>query len=241
MKTAAALLATLLLPSAIAPAQTPPVSRPDNTVIETLYLNNISAPNEANEVTTGLRNLLDPKDKIYLVPAQNAIVVDAPPDQIALARKLLKDLDRPRKTYRLGYTITEMDNGKSIGTQHFGVIVVAGGRTTLKQGSKVPVATGTFNSGNTGAQTQFTYLDVGLNIDSSVDESLDGLRLRSKVEQSSLSEEKSSLGPQDPIVRQTVMEGTSILTLGKPLILGSLDIPGSTRHLDISVVLGLVR
>jgi hypothetical protein len=34
------------------------------------------------------------------------------------------------------------------------------------------------------------------------------------------------VGEQDPIVRQTVLEGTSFLTLGTPLMLGSVDIPG---------------
>jgi len=49
------------------------------------------------------------------------------------------------------------------------------------------------------------------------------------------------VGAQDPIVRQTVMESTSFLTQGKPLMLGSVDIPGSTRHLDVEVVMELVK
>jgi hypothetical protein len=53
----------------------------------------------------------------------------------------------------------------------------------------------------------------------------------------SIAEEKSGVGAQDPIVRQTVMEGTAFLAVGKPLILGSIDIPGSTRRLDIEVVM----
>jgi hypothetical protein len=45
------------------------------------------------------------------------------------------------------------------------------------------------------------------------------------------------VGAQEPVVRQTVLEGTSFLTPGKPLVLGSLDIPGSARHLDVEVVM----
>jgi hypothetical protein len=52
-----------------------------------------------------------------------------------------------------------------------------------------------------------------------------------------MAEERSGVGPQDPIVRQTALEGTSFLTPGKPVILGSLDIPGSTRHLDVDVMM----
>jgi type II secretory pathway component GspD/PulD (secretin) len=145
------------------------------------------------------------------------------------------------KTYRLTYTFTELDGSKRVGTQHFSVIVISGGRTTLKQGSKIPVVTGTYNAGVAGTQTQMTYLDVGENIDASLEEAVDGMRLKTKVEQSSIAEEKSSVGAQDPIVRQTVLEGTSIVTEGKPLMLGSIDIPGTTRHLDVEVVLEGVR
>jgi len=37
------------------------------------------------------------------------------------------------------------------------------------------------------------------------------------------------------VIRQATLEGTSIAKLGKPLMLGSLDIPGSTAHLDVEV------
>ena len=117
--------------------------------------------------------------------------------------------------------------------------MAAGQRTTLKQGSKVPVATGSYSAtgSNTGAQTQFTYIDVGMNFDVTLDELANGARLRSKVEQLSIAEQTSGLGLQDPIIRQSTLEGTSFLTLGKPLVLGSIDIPGSTRHLDVEVVM----
>jgi hypothetical protein len=88
-----------------------------------------------------------------------------------------------------------------------------------------------------GTQTQFTYLDVGLNIDVTLDEDAGGARLKSKVEQSSIGESHEIAGVLEPVVRQTVMEGTSLLTMGKPVSLGSLDITGSTRHLEIEVVL----
>jgi hypothetical protein len=105
----------------------------------------------------------------------------------------------------------------------------------------VPIMTGTYNTGSSSAQTQMTYLDIGMNFDASLDEFANGVRLRSKVEQSSIAEEKSGVGAQDPIVRQTVLEGTSFLTPGKPMMLGSLDIPGTTRRLDVEVVMDLVQ
>jgi type II secretory pathway component GspD/PulD (secretin) len=213
-------------------------ARVDSRPFQTFYLTNAQV-NDANEITVAVRNLLPPDVKIYLSPSQNAIIMRATPDELTLAQKIISDLDRPKKTYRLTFTTTETDGSKRIGVQHISIIVAAGQRTTLKQGSKVPVATGSYSApgSNTGAQTQFTYIDVGMNFDAALDELANGARLRSKVEQLSIAEQTSGVGLQDPIIRQSTLEGTSFLTLGKPLVLGSIDIPGSTRHLDVEVVM----
>jgi hypothetical protein len=140
------------------------------------------------------------------------------------------------KTYRLTYTLTETDGGKRVGTQHFAMIVVSGRKTVLKQGSRVPLVIGSLsNSG--GAQSQVQYMDIGLNVDASIEDSGSGIKLNTVVEQSSIAEEKSGLGTQDPIVRQSKLEGTAILIAGKPMMLGSMDVPSSARHLDIEVVM----
>jgi type II secretory pathway component GspD/PulD (secretin) len=212
--------------------------RVDSRPFQTFYLTNVSAQNDANEIGVAVRNLLPPDTKIFLVPSQNALTVRATPDELTLVQKIISDLDRPRKTYRLTFTTTETDGSKRIGVQHISIVVAAGQRTTLKQGSKVPIATGSYSAtGNTGAQTQFTYIDVGMNFDVTLDEVTNGARLRSKVEQLSIAEQTSGVGLQDPIIRQSTLEGTSFLTLGKPLVLGSIDIPGSTRHLDVDVMM----
>ena len=224
-------------------AQTSPstTAKQGSESVRTFYLHNIGQQADANEVIVALRNSLDPTVKITSVSSQNAVVIRGMPDQIEAAQKLLNELDLPKKNYHLTYTINEMDGGKRIGSQHFTMALVPGQRTTLKQGSKVPVVTGTYNPGSSSAQSQMTYLDVGMNFSASVEEFTDGVRLSTKVEQSSIAEEKSGVGEQDPIVRQTVLEGSSILAPGKPLTLGSLDIPGSTRRLEVEVVLEAVR
>ena len=149
----------------------------------------------------------------------------------------------PAHTYRLVWTLDESEGGRHVSTQHFEMVVTTGGRTSTKVGSKVPVLTGSSgNKSGDGLQSQFQYLDVGLNIDASLDDLGTGLRLRSKIEQSSVAEQPVTIANvQEPVIRQSVMEGTSLLTLGKPLTLGSLDVPGSAHHLDVTVVLQIIK
>jgi type II secretory pathway component GspD/PulD (secretin) len=231
--------------TAAKPAPESPCARPNTELCpeRTIYLNNVSQQSEANEIVTALRNTLPPNDKIYLVASQNAIVVRATPEDIALAQKLLTDLDRPKKNYRLTYTVSEKDGAKLVRTQRYTMVVSSGQTTTLKQGSKIPVVTGSYSavpSDKTpaGAQTQFTYLDVGMNFNATLDAMGNNAMLKSSVEQSSVAPEKSDIaGVQEPIVRQSSLKGVALLAPGKPQMLGSMDIPGSTTRLDIEVLM----
>jgi hypothetical protein len=207
-------------------------------IYQTFYLTNLTQQNDANELVTDLRNML-PKAKLYSVPSQSAISFKGSPEDVAFAQRILADLDKTKKIYRLTYTMTERDGAKTIGVQHFSIIVASGSRTDFKQGSRVPISVAT--NAAPGSNAEITYLDVGQEIEASLDGYLDGVRLRTKVVQSSIAEDKSGVGTQDPVIRQTTLEGTSTLVQGKPLVLGSLDIPGSTRHQEVEVLSELVR
>jgi type II secretory pathway component GspD/PulD (secretin) len=211
------------------------------TVEKTFYFNYATAQNDLNEIVTAIRNMVSPYAKIYPVSSQKALVVRVVPEDLVMIQKMLDELDRPRKTYRLTYTISEMDGVKRLGSQRFAMVLTSGQRTQMKQGSKVPVVTGTNNKDSGSMENAVSYLDIGMNFDATLEESANGVSLRTKVEQMSLAEEKSGVGVQDPVIRQTSLEGTSFLVPGKPLLLGSVDIPGSTRHLDVEVTMEQVK
>ena len=229
---------TLLTRSAF--AQQPTDSESGANSYRTFYLTNLTGQNDANDIQTDLRNML-PQAKLYYVPSQSALSIRGSSEDISLAQKILADLDRTRKTYRLIYTMTETDNGKRVTQQRFAVIVASGSRTDFKQGSKVPLVAGTSDASPGSQSSQVQYQDVGFEIEASLNANLDGIRLRSKIAESSVADEKSGIGVQDPIFRETTLDGTSTLALGKPLVLGSLDIPGTTRHQEVEVVSELVR
>jgi type II secretory pathway component GspD/PulD (secretin) len=199
---------------------------------ETIYLSNTTWQNDLNDIQTALRNNFT-RVRVYGVPGQYAITVRGTSDEIQGMKKMVAELDRPKKFYRVTYNISDFENGKRTSTQHYALIIVGGGKTTLRQGNRVPLVTGMTGEGaNTAQSSQVQYIDVGLNIDANIE----GAALKTKVEQSSIAEEKSSVGAPDPIIRQTMLEGTSSLTVGKPVVLGSLDVPGTTRRQEIEVV-----
>jgi hypothetical protein len=141
-------------------------------------------------------------------------------------------------TYHVTYTLTVTEAGKRVGIQHFTMTVSAPtNHGTVKMGEKVPVITGSYGPNpQAGVQTQFTYLDVGINIDAMLAEDANGLELTSKVEQSSVAPAPVKLDEvNEPVIRQMVLSNTSLLVPGKPVTLGSLDLPDTTRHIDIEV------
>lgn len=206
--------------------------------VETIFLTNASQQNDLNDIMTDLRNVL-PRARIYGVSSQNAITLRGTPEDLDTAHKLIADLDRSKPLYRLTYTITDFDNGKRTGSQSFVMLAVLGQRSIFKQGSRVPIVTGTNDSQAQGSQVQ--YQDVGLNIEATVAGSPNGLTLRTKVEQSSLPGERSAAAGQDPVIHQSVFEETAELLPGKPLVLSSLDVPGTTQRQQIDVAAELVQ
>jgi type II secretory pathway component GspD/PulD (secretin) len=216
----------------------PPPPAPET--VQTIFLSNVTGQNDLNDISTDLRNVL-PRARVFPDQGQNAITLRATEEDLATAQKLVAALDLPRKVYRLTYAITDFEGGKRIGSQHFVILDVAGEKVTFKQGSRVPIVIGTVEKQTTAQSSEIQYLDVGLSIEATVSGSPENLVLRSKIEQSSLGGEKSAVVAPDPVVRQSVLQGSTELTEKKPLILGSLDIPGTTRHQEIEVVAELLH
>ena len=276
----------------------------DELSVQTFYLTNASQQNDANEILTAIRNLLDPSVKIYLVPSQNAIVMRATADQLLLAQKLLADLDRARpevvvdvavlevnrdKVRQLGITLptsigltpttstststsSTSSTSSSTGTPAVAstssslslndlanlnatniAVSVSGGtvnalltdadtrilqnpriratdgqKATLKIGSKIPIATGSYSSTLTstaglGVQTQFTYLDIGVNIDMTPTVHYDHeVTLKMKIEVSSHTGDVSISNVTEPIISQRTVEHTIQLKEGEPSILAGI-------------------
>jgi general secretion pathway protein D len=84
-------------PNSIFVAQDNPAKRKEleQSVLKTFYLSNLSQPTELQDVVNAIRAVLDVQ-RVQQLLSQNALVVRGTPDQIALAEKLVDDLDKAR-------------------------------------------------------------------------------------------------------------------------------------------------
>src|SRR5438093_8102750 len=101
-------------PNTIFVAQDNPAKRKDleQSVIKTFYLGNLSQPTELQDVVNALRQILE-ISRIQPLPSQGALVVRGTPDQIALAQKLVGDLDRARSEVIVEVAVMQVSRSKT--------------------------------------------------------------------------------------------------------------------------------
>jgi general secretion pathway protein D len=95
-------------------AQDSPAKRKEleQSVLKTFYLSNLSAPTELQDVVNAIRAVLDVQ-RVQQLLSQNALVVRGTPDQIALAEKLVDDLDKARPEVIVDIAVLQVSKDKS--------------------------------------------------------------------------------------------------------------------------------
>ena len=100
-------------PNTIFVAADNPSKRKDleQSVIKTFYLSNLSQPTELQDVVNALRQILE-ISRIQPLPSEGAIVVRGTPDQIALAQKLVSDLDKSKPEVVVDVAVLQISRDK---------------------------------------------------------------------------------------------------------------------------------
>jgi general secretion pathway protein D len=271
----------------------------DEQLVETFYLANTVQSQDLTEITNGLRQVLN-LTKVQQLNSQNAIIVRDTADKLAIARKLLKDIDKAKpevviqvevlsaSTDRLrdlgilpgqsasinfqtpgtttpttpttGSTTPTTPNSIPLKGFHFGaadynvtlpgatanflltdtatkiiqnpeIRSIDGQPAKLNVGSRVPIATGSFQAGvgvgttsvNPLVNTQFTYLDVGVNVNITprVHPNHE-VSLKVSIEVSQVNSFQTIGGIQQPVIGQRKIEHDIRLREGEVNILGGL-------------------
>src|SRR5215468_3028832 len=100
-------------PNTIFVAQDNPAKRKEleQNVIKTFYLSNLSQPTELQDLVNAMRTLLE-VSRIQQLPSQGAIVVRGTPDQMALAQKLVDDLDKAKPEVLVEVAVMQVSRDK---------------------------------------------------------------------------------------------------------------------------------
>src|SRR5882724_5055672 len=267
----------------------------DEQLVETFYLSNTVQSQDLTEIANGLRQVLN-LTKVQQLNSQNAIIVRDTPDKLAIARKLLKDIDKakpevvvqvevlsasterlrdlgilPGQSASVTFTppgSTTSSSSSSSSTTPTGIPLNAGFGTAdytytlpgatanflltdtktqiiqnpeirsvdgqpakLNVGSRVPIATGSFQAGvgvgttsvNPLVNTQFTYIDVGVNV--SITPRVHPnheVSMKVAIEVSQVTGTATIGGIQQPIIGQRKIEHDIRLREGEVNILGGL-------------------
>lgn len=146
------------------------------------------------------------------------------------------------QAYRLDFLFDEVEDGKKINTRHYTMDLTQEGKQAIKIGTRVPVVSGGYTTGNNGERnTQYQYLDVGTNIEGHMNRMAGGdveLRVNCEVSNIDTTAESSKIAP---VIRQIKIEGATLLSLGKPLLIGSVDDPNSKRQFQLEVTVTKLR
>jgi general secretion pathway protein D len=311
-----------ITPSVIFVAPDQPQKRKDleDEEVQTFYLSNTLTPQDLTEVVNGLRQLLD-LHRLQQVNSQNAIVIRDTPDKLAVAAKIIRDIDKakpevlihvqvmtasmdrlrdlgilPGQTVALAFTPrasiqpstssssssssttttstssvaqVTLNNLKKLSSADYSltlpgatanailtddrtkiiqdpeVRVTDGQKATLKIGSRVPVATGSFQAGvgvgttggagvvNPLVNTQFQYIDVGVQVEVTPRVHPDGeVSMKVVVDVSQITGTSNIGGINQPVIGQKKIEHDIRLKEGEASILGGLIERTDTKNIN---------
>jgi general secretion pathway protein D len=150
-------------PNTIFVAQDNPAKRKEleQSVLKTFYLSNLSQPTELQDVVNAIRAVLDVQ-RVQQLLSQNALVVRGTPDQIALAEKLVEDLDKARPEVIVDIAIMQVSKDRS---RTLGLSPPTSATVTLQNNvnTTTTTTTGTTTSGTGGTVSQSTGTN-GINL-----------------------------------------------------------------------------
>jgi general secretion pathway protein D len=137
-------------PNTIFVAQDNPAKRKEleQNVIKTFYLSNLSQPTELQDVVNAMRTILE-VSRIQQLPSQGAIVVRGTPDQMALAQKLVDDLDKAKAEVVVEVAVMQVSRDK---LHNLGVNPPTSATVTLQNNiNTTSTTTGTTTTGSSGS------------------------------------------------------------------------------------------
>ena len=122
----------------------------DQSVIKTFYLSNLSQATELQDVVNAMRTLLE-VSRIQQLQSQNAVIVRGTPDQLALAQKLVDDLDKAKAEVIIDVVVMQVSRDKN---RTLGITPPTSTSISLNNNINSTTTTATGPAGGTGTVSQ---------------------------------------------------------------------------------------
>ncbi|MEZ5397502.1 MAG: hypothetical protein R2724_32640 [Bryobacterales bacterium] len=124
----------------------------EEEIVKTIYLNNVATPQELQEIVTAIRGLTDIR-RMFPVSSMNALILRGTEAKLALAEKVIHDIDKARPEVIIDVLVLEASKAK---TREMGVSPVTGDGN----GISLPISFTRGASGDTGASVALGDLNT---------------------------------------------------------------------------------
>jgi general secretion pathway protein D len=123
----------------------------EQSVVRTFYLSNLSAPTELQDIVNAIRQILQ-VTRVQPIPTQMAVVVRGTPDQVAMAEKIIYDIDKakPEVVVEVAVMQVRRDKLRELGISPPTNTSIALAPTTTGTGTGATTTTNTINLNRLG-------------------------------------------------------------------------------------------
>jgi hypothetical protein len=144
-----------------------------------------------------------------------------------------------RDLFKVDFTIRDTGDAGGKTGRKYSLLVYGLDKGVFKIGNRVPVATST--SGGGMGNTQYTYIDVGVNIDVMLRPEPSGkVGVHADMDLSSALANEKAPGAS-PTISQIKVAITTAISPGKPTVVASFDDPVTSRKFDVEALVTKVN
>jgi general secretion pathway protein D len=117
----------------------------EQNVVKTFYLGNVSTPTDLQDIVNSIRTVLEVQ-RIQQIPSQSAIVIKGTPDQLALAEKMIDDIDKSKPEVIVDVIVAQVRRDK---LRNLGITPPQNFSATLQGTNTTSSSTGGTNTNTT--------------------------------------------------------------------------------------------
>jgi hypothetical protein len=143
--------------------------------------------------------------------------------------------------YKVEINFRDGNESGSMTDRRYTMLVAESRRAVFKVGSKSPAVSGSTQPPATGSavSTQFTYLDVGVSIECVVQAVGARAALHGSLDLSNIANDGAPAiaGVRNPTIKQTKLDLDTVVEMGKPTVVASIDDPLTARKLQVEATI----